>query len=144
MKLTFFEKYGVFFVLVFISLLSWRLISFDVQKIDAYALLFPLNWVRTIPFFDVQGLLAPFESAPWWLWLEIVVTIVVWMLLLIAARGGYYFCSNLEGASMWIGFAIYIVIMIVLFATIMQPTFDQMAVWWSKWPGAGKPVYPGS
>ena len=144
MKLTLLEKYGDFFVFFFVSLVSWRFISLGVQRVDEFAILFPINWLSSIPLVDIQGVIAPFQSAPWWMWLEIGVTLTVWTLILASIRGGYYYCSNMEGASMWIGFTLYIVVMFILFAIIMEPTFEIVEGWWLNWPQVERQVYPGS
>ncbi len=135
MKPSLFERYGFQIALVLIGLFAWRLISTDLHLSPELQLLFPLHWLTYTPLAPfIASLTTSFSATPWWMWVEIAATVFGWMIVYFTLRGIFYKVLSMEGPSMWVAFGICIFLAIAIFALLVRPAFDQMAVWWKAWP----------
>jgi hypothetical protein len=144
MKLTFVEKYGSWVAFALLAGFSWYLISNGYHRTEELTLLFPLNWLRIEPRVAqiIDPYLVPYESTPWWIWVEVAIMAVVWFVIFFVVRGMWYFCLDLEGISMWVAFVILAMLLFLFFAILLQPVFGQVDIWWGNWPGMRQLSYP--
>lgn len=143
------ERYGGWIAVGLLILFAWRLISQDLHESEAFSLLFPIHWFQFIPF-DALGLsffseaiatfLAPYVSADWWMWVQIAVTVLVWRSLYFLIRGMYYAVSSMEGPSMWVTFALFIIAGFMFIGFILWPVLQQVEIWREAWPD--RTLYP--
>lgn len=142
MRETFFERFGSWLALGLTVLFAWRLISLNLQESEAFPLLFPLHWIALTPAASfVDGIFAPFKEATWWLWAEVGITVLVWTFLYFVARAMFHMVLSMEGLSIWVAFALCILLAGVFFFIVVQPAFQQMEIWRLAWP-QGTPSLP--
>jgi len=140
MRESFLERFGFRIALGLVILLAWRLISTGLSASEAFSPFFPLRWVALSPAGPfVEGFLVSFKEAPWWLWAEVTITVITWMLLYGIARGVFNAVSSMEGVSMWVAFAICILLAIAFCILLFAPTLRQIDIWRAAWP---RPVVP--
>jgi len=141
------ERYGGWIAVGLLTLFAWRLISQDLHESEAFSLLFPVHWLQFFPFDElgfsflfeaIATFLAPYVSADWWMWVQIVVTVLVWTFLYFLIRGMYY--ASMDGPSMWVTFAFCLIVAFVLIGFMLWPVLQQMEIWREAWPD--RTVYP--
>jgi len=143
MKLSFIEKYGLWIAFLLLSFSAWKAVTLGIHQTESYALLFPLNWLQYSTFTEyTDPYIEKFQAAPYWMWAHIGTTIVTWVLIFIFLRGGFYYCHEQEGFSMWVMFVLYTIAVFALFAFLMEPVRVQLVDWWYDWPGIERVQYP--
>ncbi len=143
MKPPFLERYGSRIALGLVTLFAWRLISVDLHISPELQLLFPQNWLTWTPLAPVVAtLVSSFGASSWWTWIEVTFTLCGWVFVYFGVRGIFYKVMSMEGPSMWVAFVIFVLLAIAIFALLVRPAFDQMAVWWKAWPKPNIPALP--
>ena len=137
MKQSFLERYGSIIAFCLLVAFVWRLVMLGVHHTPQFAILFPLNWLKF-------HILTQYASAAWWAWVEIAVTVVVWLFFYMLFRGGLNVVRSTEGITLWFAFALYILIaLFTFFLLVLQPAFSQIRIWENAWPGLMHTMYPG-
>ena len=70
---------------------------------------------------------------PWPLWIVGVILFVVWALIFMVMRGGYYSFRYAGDLSMWQLFGFCIVFGIVMFFVLLIPVMNQIEIWKASW-----------
>jgi len=144
MRLTLKEKYGMWIFFVLLGYITWYGITNGLHRTEGFALLFPVNWLKVLfPFDSIDAAIASYRNMQWWLWVEIFITVAVWMLFFFVVRGVRIYLRNMEGISMWISAALCVLVVMLFIVLILRPIFWQMAIWWKDWPGMQPAAYPG-
>ena len=144
MHLTFWERFGGKILFVLFALIAWRMVDLGLDLLVPTAYLFPITWVQFLPFQEViTSYLGPLQQEPWWMWVQIGITIFLWLIIFFCIRGAYYNISSADTPSLWVLLFSCLAMGFLFFYLLVAPAFDQMDIWWEDWPGVHQPQTAG-
>ena len=135
---SFFDACFSILAIALVTLFAWRLISEGLHKTNNAAFFFfPLNLVKLTPASDYFELFTePYESEEWWIWIEVAVSVSVWLLIYASVRAAYYSFITMSKFALWL-FVVMMSMIIFFYFMILQPVFEEANSWWEESPVEG-------
>ena len=143
MKASPWERYGSWIQFLIVLAAALWFVTSELHLSPLFQPFFPLYWL-SLTFFagPLENFMLAFDATSWWIWFEILSTVVGWILVYFMLRGMRYKISSMEGPSMWVMFGIFILFAVLFCMFLLKPAFTQIAIWWTAWPTATSPRLP--